>query len=60
MASDVSGTRHHRAGREKESAWATGWAAAAALMTSGGIMAMSGGTAAIARDDVFVVTRDFT
>ncbi|MGC3000847.1 DUF7144 family membrane protein [Streptomyces sp. G35A] len=61
MASNVSGTRHHRTGWETESAWATGWTAAAAvLMTFGGIMAIFEGISAIAQDDVFVATRDFT
>ncbi len=59
MASNVSGT--HRTGWETESPWATSWTAAAAvLMTFGGIMAIFQGIAAIAEDDVFVATRDFT
>ncbi|GAA3500163.1 hypothetical protein GCM10019016_072680 [Streptomyces prasinosporus] len=59
-SSNVTGT-HHRAGWEAESAWATGWtAAAAALMTFGGIMAIFQGIAAIAQDDFFVTTADFT
>lgn len=61
MASNVSGTRHHRTEWETESPWATGWTAAAAvLMLFGGIMAIFQGIAAIAQDDVFVTTRDFT
>lgn len=61
MASNVSGTRHHQAGWEARSSWATGWTAAAAiLMTFGGIMAIFQGIAAIAEDDVFVATRNFT
>jgi hypothetical protein len=60
MASNVSGTRHHRTGWETESAWATGWTAAAAvLMTFGGIMAIFQGIAAIAQDDVFVTTPNY-
>ena len=61
MASNVSGTRHHQAGWEARSPWATSWTAAAAiLMTFGGIMAIFQGIAAIAQDDVFVATRNFT
>ncbi|GGW60926.1 DUF7144 family membrane protein [Streptomyces griseoloalbus] len=61
MASNVSGTRHHQAGWEAASPWATSWTVAAAvLMTFGGIMAIFQGIAAIAQDDVFVATRDFT
>ncbi|GAB3166327.1 DUF7144 family membrane protein [Streptomyces incanus] len=60
MASNVSGT-HHRTEWEPRSAWATGWTAAAAvLMTFGGIMAIFEGISAIAHDDVFVTTRNFT
>ncbi|CAL9510626.1 hypothetical protein SUDANB15_03615 [Streptomyces sp. enrichment culture] len=60
-SSNVTGTRHHRAGWEAESPWATSWtAAAAALMTFGGIMAIFQGIAAIAQDDVFVATPDYT
>lgn len=61
MASNVSGTRHHGTGWEAESPWATSWTVAAAvLMTFGGIMAIFQGIAAIAQDDVFVATPDFT
>jgi succinate-acetate transporter protein len=43
-----------------ESAWATGWTAAAAvLMIFGGIMAVFAGIAAIAEDDVFIATPNF-
>ncbi|MCX2922313.1 hypothetical protein [Streptomyces sp. NEAU-W12] len=60
MASNVGGT-HHRADWESRSAWATSWTAAAAvLMTFGGIMAIFQGIAAIAEDDVFVTTSNFT
>ncbi|GAA2541538.1 MULTISPECIES: DUF7144 family membrane protein [Streptomyces] len=60
-SSNVTGTRHHRAGREAESPWAASWtAAAAALMTFGGIMAVFQGIAAIAQDDVFIAAPDFT
>ncbi|MEV8594494.1 hypothetical protein [Streptomyces sp. NPDC052012] len=56
-----SGTAHRRGGYAAESAWATGWTGAAAvLMTFGGIMAIFQGIAAIAEDDVFVVTRNWT
>ncbi|KES05291.1 membrane protein [Streptomyces toyocaensis] len=59
MASNVSGT--HQRGWEAESPWATSWTAAAAvLMTFGGIMAVFQGIAAIAKDDVFVTTPNFT
>ncbi|MBT3155238.1 hypothetical protein HTV45_30980 [Streptomyces sp. CHD11] len=61
MASNVSGTRHHGTGWEAENPWAAGWTAAAAfLMVFGGIMAVFQGIAAIAEDDVFVSTRNFT
>ncbi|CAM5467222.1 DUF7144 family membrane protein [Streptomyces pilosus] len=61
MASNVSGTRHHGTGTRAESTWATSWTVAAAvLMTFGGIMAIFQGIAAIAEDDVFVSTRNFT
>ncbi len=61
MASNVGSTHRPRAGWEAESTWATGWTvAAAALMTFGGIMAIFQGIAAIAQDDVFVTTRNFT
>jgi succinate-acetate transporter protein len=44
-----------------ESAWATGWTAAAAvLMIFGGIMAVFAGIAAIAEDDVFIATPNFS
>ncbi|WP_432057388.1 DUF7144 family membrane protein [Streptomyces sp. bgisy022] len=60
MATNVGSTQHHRTSWDPESAWATGWTAAAAvLMTFGGIMAIFQGAAAIANDDVFVVTDDF-
>ncbi|WP_406726637.1 hypothetical protein WJ438_21090 [Streptomyces sp. GD-15H] len=60
MASNV-GRTHHRTGWEPRSAWVTGWTTAAAvLMTFGGIMAIFQGIAAIAEDDVFVSTADFT
>ncbi|NBM20081.1 hypothetical protein GUY61_31930 [Streptomyces sp. GC420] len=43
------------------SPWALGWtAAAAALMVFGGVMAIFEGIAAIAEDDVFVTTPNFT
>ncbi|WP_326753786.1 hypothetical protein OH738_19705 [Streptomyces hirsutus] len=61
MASNVGGTHQQRTGWEAQSAWATGWTGAAAvLMTFGGIMAIFQGIAAIAKDDVFVTTRNFT
>ncbi|MFE9771080.1 hypothetical protein ACFYOV_05275 [Streptomyces sp. NPDC005931] len=61
MASNVGRTHQHRAGWEAESTWATGWTVAAAvLMTFGGIMAVFQGIAAIAEDDVFVVTQNFS
>ncbi|MGW5210323.1 DUF7144 family membrane protein [Streptomyces sp. NPDC004051] len=60
MASNVSGT-HHRTEWAPRSAWAMGWTAAAAvLMTFGGIMAIFEGIAAIAKDDVFITTPNFT
>lgn len=61
MASNVSGTRHQATGRQAENPWATSWTVAAAvLMTFGGIMAIFQGIAAIAKDDVFVTTPNFT
>ncbi|TWD15337.1 hypothetical protein FB570_113189 [Streptomyces sp. T12] len=61
MASNVSGTRGHGTGWEARNPWATSWTAAAAvLMVFGGIMAIFEGIAAIAQDDVFVATRNFT
>ncbi|CAL9508008.1 hypothetical protein OOK44_16020 [Streptomyces cellulosae] len=61
MASNVSGTGFRGAGREAESPWAAGWTVAAAfLMVFGGVMAIFEGIAAIARDDVFVATPNFT
>jgi len=61
MASNVGGTRHHQAGWEAKSPWATSWTAAAAvLMTFGGIMAIFQGISAIAQDNVFVTTQNFT
>ncbi|MCO4699751.1 hypothetical protein LRR80_05850 [Streptomyces sp. RO-S4] len=61
MASNVSGTRRHGAGFEARSPWAASWTAAASfLMIFGGIMAIFEGIAAIAQDDVFVATRNFT
>ncbi|SDD74532.1 DUF7144 family membrane protein [Streptomyces prasinopilosus] len=61
MASNVSGTHRQQAGWEAQSAWATGWTGAAAvLMTFGGIMAIFQGIAAIAEDNVFVTTPNFT
>ncbi|MEU2598412.1 hypothetical protein ABZ678_10530 [Streptomyces hirsutus] len=61
MASNVGGTHQQRTGWEAQSAWATGWTGAAAvLMTFGGIMAIFQGIAAIAKDDVFVTTPNFT
>lgn len=44
-----------------ESPWATGWTAAAAvLMFFGGIMSIFQGASALAKDNVFVATRNFT
>ncbi|MFC3347726.1 hypothetical protein ACFOOM_09860 [Streptomyces echinoruber] len=61
MTSNVSDARHHRAGWEARSVWATGWTAAAAvLMIFGGLMAVFEGIAAIAKDDIFVTTPNFT
>ena len=61
MTSNVGGTRHHQAGWEAKSPWATSWTAAAAvLMTFGGIMAIFQGISAIAQDNVFVTTQNFT
>ncbi|MFI0503574.1 hypothetical protein ACH3WN_12010 [Streptomyces albogriseolus] len=61
MASNVSGTGYRGAGREAESPWAASWTVAAAfLMVFGGIMAIFEGIAAIAQDDVFVSTPNFT
>ncbi len=61
MASNVGGTRHQATGRQADSPWATSWTVAAAvLMTFGGIMAIFQGIAAIAKDDVFVTTPNFT
>ncbi|GAB2749420.1 DUF7144 family membrane protein [Streptomyces bullii] len=46
---------------EAKSPWATGWTAAAAtLMIFGGIMAVFQGISALAKDDVFVATPNFT
>jgi hypothetical protein len=60
MASNVGGT-HHRTEWAPRSTWAMGWTAAAAvLMTFGGIMAIFEGIAAIAKDDIFVTTPNFT
>jgi hypothetical protein len=61
MASNVSSTRQHHTGWEARSAWATGWTAAAAvLLIFGGLMAIFEGIAAIAKDDIFVTTRNYT
>lgn len=61
MASNVSGTHQQRTEWGARSAWAAGWTGAAAvLMTFGGIMAIFQGIAAIAQDDVFVTTHNFT
>ena len=61
MTSNVSGTGFRGAGREAESPWAASWTVAAAfLMVFGGVMAIFEGIAAIARDDVFVATPNFT
>ncbi|MEU8292990.1 hypothetical protein [Streptomyces pseudogriseolus] len=61
MASNVSGRGHHGTSWEARSPWAASWTVAAAfLMVFGGIMAIFEGIAAIARDDVFVATPNFT
>ncbi|MFZ4152466.1 DUF7144 family membrane protein [Streptomyces pseudogriseolus] len=61
MAGNVSGTGHHGTSWEARSPWAASWTVAAAfLMVFGGIMAIFEGIAAIARDDVFVATPNFT
>jgi hypothetical protein len=68
MASHATDTRHtdtRRTGQRHtwaaESRWATGWTAVAAvLMILGGIMAIFQGISALAGDDVFVATENFT
>ncbi|MEV0694006.1 hypothetical protein [Streptomyces sp. NPDC050388] len=60
MASNVGGTQH-RTEWAPRSTWAMGWTAAAAvLMAFGGIMAIFEGISAIAKDDIFVTTPNFT
>ncbi|MDN3266457.1 hypothetical protein [Streptomyces sp. MA15] len=61
MVGNVSGTSHRGTSWEARNTWAAGWTVAAAvLMLFGGIMAIFEGIAAIAQDDVFVATRNFT
>ncbi|MGW6395200.1 DUF7144 family membrane protein [Streptomyces sp. NPDC055103] len=56
MASNVSGAR----GQTSPRRFATGWTVfAAVLMIFGGTMAIFEGIAAIAKDDLIVVTRDY-
>ncbi|MEV7016176.1 hypothetical protein C1708_16975 [Streptomyces sp. DH-12] len=61
MVGNVSGTSHRGTSWEARNTWAAGWTVAAAvLMLFGGVMAIFEGIAAIAQDDVFVATRNFT
>ncbi|MFJ8182507.1 hypothetical protein [Streptomyces sp. NPDC096105] len=61
MVGNVSGTSHRGTSGEARNTWAAGWTVAAAvLMLFGGVMAIFEGIAAIAQDDVFVATRNFT
>ncbi|CAL9485643.1 MULTISPECIES: DUF7144 family membrane protein [unclassified Streptomyces] len=61
MVGNVSGTSHRGTSWEARNTWAAGWTVAAAvLMLFGGVMAVFEGIAAIAQDDVFVATRNFT
>ncbi|MGI5402333.1 DUF7144 family membrane protein [Streptomyces sp. CA-135486] len=55
-----AGVRQDSAGHSSHSGFSTGWMMfAAALMVFGGFMAIFQGIAAIAKDDVFVATRDY-
>jgi len=56
----TSGMHRHETGTT-ERVWATGWTAfAGVMMIFGGAMAIFEGIAAIAQDDIFVTTRNYT
>ncbi|GGY41971.1 DUF7144 family membrane protein [Streptomyces tanashiensis] len=61
MASHVSGPRPGAAARSSaKSGTSSGWVVfAAVLMIIGGLMALFSGIAAVAKDDVFAVTRNY-
>ncbi|MFD9501900.1 hypothetical protein [Streptomyces sp. NPDC060035] len=60
MARNVSGTREDHEGVASHEASASGWTLfAAVLMVFGGAMAIFEGIAALAKDDLFVSTRNY-
>ncbi len=61
MTSHVSGARPHTASRSStKSGFVGGWTAfAGVMMIFGGLMTLFTGIAAIAKDDVFVATRNY-
>ncbi|MFF7203387.1 MULTISPECIES: DUF7144 family membrane protein [unclassified Streptomyces] len=61
MTSHVSGARPHSTSRSSTSSgFVTGWTVfAGVMMIFGGLMTLFAGIAAIAKDDVFVATRNY-